>query len=96
MVRCGITAENTARWVHLVKNVAPFFLFIYFFYSVGLMEMWILNVYGPEVALVNEWDSFWPEHNESLCAHCEQACWEPGTCEEENQDCQFECMMETK
>lgn len=53
------------------------------------MEMWILNVYGSEVALVNEWDSFWPEYNESLCAHGEQACREPGTCEEENQDCQF-------
>lgn len=53
------------------------------------MEMWILNVYGSEVAFVNEWDSFWPEYNESLCPHGEQACPEPGTCEEENQDCQF-------
>lgn len=40
MVCCGITAENTAQWVHLLKNVAFFF-----FYRVGLMEMWILNVY---------------------------------------------------
>lgn len=80
-----MTAQNTARWVHLLKNVAPTFIF----YSQGLMEMWILNVYGSEVALVNEWDSFWPEYNESLCAHGEQACREPGTCEEENQDCQF-------
>lgn len=49
MVCCGITAENTARWVHLLKNVAFFFL-------QGGLDGNVDSkcVCGPEVALVNE------------------------------------------
>lgn len=51
------------------------------FLQYELVENGVLNVYWSGFAIMDEWNSFCSEYNESLCAHCKQAFREPATCE---------------